>query len=396
MRADVVVVGGGSTGSSIAYHLAKSGVRDVVVVERGPGIASGQTSRSTALIRTHYTVPIVAQMALLSYRFFKNFERELPGYSAGYVETGLLVCADRDSEDALRDTVRMLERFGIVSRFVSMDGARRLEPWLDTSNFTAVVHEPEMGYAEPTTTAVSFASAAGELGARVLTNTAVSKISKTEDGYTLSSTNGEISASKLVLATGVWSGPIFQSLGVPVPIKVVRHPVAIFRRPDDLRGVRPCIFDIPQSAYFKPEGGSLLFVGSLEAQLDEAGHPVDPDDYDTGVTFEEIERLSAWTSRTYPIMASMGMYERGYGGAYDDTPDQQPVIDELSAYGFPGLYCLVGLSGHGFKLCPEFGRIMASLVTQGGFADYDVSVFGLKRFETGKLMRSKYNLSTVG
>ncbi len=95
-------------------------------------------------------------------------------------------------------------------------------------------------------------------------------------------------------------------------------------------------------------------------------------------------------------MASMGMYERGYGGTYDDTPDQQPVIDELSAYGYPGLYCLVGLSGHGFKLSPEFGRIMASLVTQGGFPDYDVSVFGLKRFETGKLMRSKYNLSTVG
>lgn len=79
MRADVVVVGGGSTGSSIAYHLAKSGVRDIVLVERGPGIASGQTSRSTALIRTHYTVPIVARMALLSYRFFKDFEKELPG-----------------------------------------------------------------------------------------------------------------------------------------------------------------------------------------------------------------------------------------------------------------------------------------------------------------------------
>jgi glycine/D-amino acid oxidase-like deaminating enzyme len=391
-----VVVGGGSTGSSILYHLAKGGVRDAVLVERGPSIASGQTSRSTALVRTHYTVPVVARMALLSYGFFKSFENKLPGHSAGYIETGLLVGVDSVSEDALKESVKMFERMGIVSRFVSKDEARRLEPMLDSSNFSAVVHEPGMGYAEPTTTAVSFAAAAEEMGAKVLTNTVMTKITKTPGGYALSTTNGEISASKVVLATGVWSGPIFQSLGVAVPIKVVRHPVAIYRRPDEFRGVRPCVFDFPQSAYYKPEGGSLLFVGSLEAELDEAGSSVDPDNYDTDITFEEVERLSTWTSQTFPIMASKGKYERGYGGVYDDTPDQQPVIDELSAYGFPNLYCLVGLSGHGFKLSPEFGRIMASLVTRSGFSDYDVSVFGLKRFETGKLMRGRYNISTVG
>jgi glycine/D-amino acid oxidase-like deaminating enzyme len=335
-------------------------------------------------------------MALLSYRFFKNFDKELPGHTSGYVETGLLVGVDSVSEEALRESVKMFERTGIVSKFISKEEALRLEPLLDTSKFSAVVHEPEMGYAEPTTTAASFAAAAGEMGAKVLTNTTVTKITKAPDGYTLSTTNGEVSASKVVLATGVWSGPIFKILGVTVPIKVVRHPVTIYRRPEEFRGVRPCVFDFPQSAYYKPEGGSLLFVGSLEAELDETGPSVDPDNYDTDVTFEEIERLSTWTSQTFPIMASKGQYERGYGGAYDDTPDQQPVIDELSAYGYPGLFCLVGLSGHGFKLSPEFGRIMASLVTEGRFADYDVSVFGLNRFETGKLMKSRYNLSTVG
>ena len=187
-----------------------------------------------------------------------------------------------------------------------------------------------------------------------------------------------------------------QGLGVPVPMKVVRHPVAVYSRPDEFRGVRPCIFDFPQSAYYKPEGLSHLIVGSLEAELDERAPSVDPDNYDTDVTFEEIERLSTWTSRTFPIMSSKGRYERGYAGAYDDTPDQQPVIDELSVYGFPDLHCLVGLSGHGFKLSPEFGRIMASLVTQGRFPDYDISVFGLKRFETGRLMKGRYRLSTVG
>jgi len=396
MRAEVAVIGGGSTGSSIVYHLARAGVNDAVLLERGPSIASGQTSRSTALVRTHYSVPIVARMALLSYRFFKDFERHLPGHTAGYVETGLLVGVDSASEDALRESVKMFERTGIVSKFIPMEEARSLEPMLDTSRFSAVVHEPEMGYAEPTTTAASFASAAGELGARILTNTGVSKITKVPGGYTLATADGEVSASKVVIATGVWSGPIFKDLGIPVPIKVVRHPVTIYRRPEEFRGIRPAVFDFPQSAYYKPEGVSLLFVGSLEAELDETGPSVDPDNYDTDVTFEEVERLSTWTSQTFPIMATKGMYERGYGGAYDDTPDQQPVIDELSGYGYPGLFCLVGLSGHGFKLSPEFGRIMASLVTEGRFADYDVSVFGLRRFQEGRLMRSRYNLSTVG
>ena len=95
-------------------------------------------------------------------------------------------------------------------------------------------------------------------------------------------------------------------------------------------------------------------------------------------------------------MAEKGTFERGYSGVYDNTPDQQPIIDELSEYGYRDLFCLVGLSGHGFKLSPEFGRIMASLVAEGSFSDYDVSVFRLKRFETGELLRGKYSISTVG
>jgi glycine/D-amino acid oxidase-like deaminating enzyme len=95
-------------------------------------------------------------------------------------------------------------------------------------------------------------------------------------------------------------------------------------------------------------------------------------------------------------MASKGVYERGYAGVYDNTPDEQPVIDELSDYGFENLFCLVGLSGHGFKLAPEFGRIMAALVNEGAFKDYDVSPFRLRRFTEGKLLKSRYEFGTIG
>jgi sarcosine oxidase, subunit beta len=183
---------------------------------------------------------------------------------------------------------------------------------------------------------------------------------------------------------------------VRVPIKCVRHPVAIFRRPDEYAGVRPVIFDFLRSAYYKPEGNRLLFEGSLETELDEAGDAVDPDGYNEGITFDEVTKYSTWAAEALPVMGTKGLYERGYAGVYDNTPDQQPVIDELSEFGWENLYCVIGLSGHGFKLCPEFGRILSEMVLNGRFRDYDVSIFGLKRFSEGKLLRGRYPVSTIG
>jgi sarcosine oxidase subunit beta len=396
LRTRVAVVGGGSTGSSILYHLAKSGATDSLLMEKGPAVASGQTSRSTALVRTHYTVPVVAKMALLSYRVFKDFSRELPGYDSGYVETGLLIGVDSGYEQSIRQNLDMLHRMGIASEFIGDGEVKRLEPFLDTSGFSAVVYEPNMGYAEPSTTASSYASAAQSMGARVLSDASVMGIQKTDGGYSLKTNHGAVEAEKVVLATGVWSGPIFRQLGIELPIKPVRHPVAIYERPREFGGLRPVVFDFPRSAYYKPEGQGLLFVGSMEAELDASSPPADPEAYDQGISFEEAEKFTGWTTQAYPVMGEKGKYERGYSGVYDNTPDQQPIIDELSGYGYEDVFCLVGLSGHGFKLCPEFGRVMASLVTEGAFKDYDVSVFRLKRFETGELLRSRYSLSTVG
>ena len=335
-------------------------------------------------------------MALLSYRFFRDFGSLLPGLTSGYRETGLLIGVDARSEGLVGESLRMFKEMGITSDFVDRQGAGRIEPLLDTSGFSSIVYEPNMGYAEPSTTAGSFASAAGALGGRVLTETALVGIKKVADGYSISTTRGEIEVRVVVLATGVWSGPIFEALGVPLPLKPVRHPVAIFGRPEEFQGTRPVVFDFVRSAYYKPEGKNLLFVGSMEAELDASSPAADPDDYDEGATFEEVEKYSRWTTEVYPVMATKGTYERGFSGLYDNTPDQQPIIDELSGFGYPGIHCLVGLSGHGFKLCPEFGRVIASQVMDGRFDDYDVSVFSLKRFGEGRLLKGRYDISTVG
>ena len=394
---DVVVIGGGSTGCSILYNLAKKGVKDTLLLDMGPQLAAGQTSRSTALIRTHYSTEVLTRMALLSYRFFKGFGRELPGRSAGYVETGLLVGADEASIEPLRRNSAMHRRLGIDSRLMEPRdlASSGIEPMLDTGGFSLFAFEPNAGYAEPSTTASSFASAAVSLGAKVLTGSRATKIERAQSGYSVQTTEGRVRCINVVLATGVWSKPLFAGMGITLPLKGARHPVAIFGRPDGFHGTRPLVFDFPRSAYYKPEGNNLLFVGSLSHELDSAGGDSDPDSYNQGITFDEVASYSSSAAAAYPVMATQGSYKRGYAGVYDNTPDQHPIIDELSAYGYPGIYCVVGLSGHGFKLAPEFGRIIASLIADGRFADYDTSVFKLKRFEEGRLLEGRYGVSTI-
>lgn len=392
---DVAIVGGGSTGSSIVYHLAKRGFTNTILLERGPQVASGQTSRSTALLRSHYSIPTVAKMAWDSYQFFKTkFEEEL-GTSSGFTKTGLLVCGDTVTEKALTANSGMLREIGIISKPIDLEEAKKIEPYLNVSIFTVIVSEPESGYADPSMTASAFASRAKELGSEILFGTNVQSLKKSSSkSYEIATNNGTVVADKVIIATGPWSKAMFAALGISVPIRPVRHPVAIFQRPEEYSGNHPLIFDFPRESYYKPEGKRFFYAGSLAAELDRV--EIDPDNYNESVSFDEIAKLSEEAATAVPVMGTGGVYQRGYTGVYDVTPDQQPIIDEFSSSGFEGLYCLIGLSGHGFKLSPAFGRIMADFVTGERTTDYDRMIFKRSRFESGKLLESRYDLSTVG
>jgi len=389
-KTEVAIVGGGSTGTSILFHLAKRG-KDAILIERNQ-IASGQTSRSAAILRTHYSHPTLVKMASKSYRFFQNFEEECGGRKCGYRKTGLIIGADQNSEKGLKENVVMHHELGIQSRITDREELGEIEPELDLKKFSTIVYEPEAGYAEPSTTASSFASRAVELGATVLTGTEVTSIKKLKQGFSLETSNGIINAEKVVLAPGAWFNRFSKILNLDVSVHPMRHVVCMFKRPKEYAGTRPIIFDFPRSSAFKPEGQFDLNVSTLET----LGDQVDPDNYNAGVNYEEISEFSSRVSDAFPIMSQKGSLSTSFTGLYDNTLDEQPIIDEFSGVGLENLYCLVGLSGHGFKLCPEFGRIMSTLVCGEKFHDYDVSIFRKNRFRDGNLIRSKYQVATIG
>jgi glycine/D-amino acid oxidase-like deaminating enzyme len=290
----------------------------------------------------------------------------------------------------------MLRGIGITSEPVDKEKAKEIEPFLDASIFSIIVSEPESGYADPSMTASAFANKAKNLGSSILTNARVKHIKKDSHskGYEVETNDGTLRAKKVVVATGPWGKNFFGSIGINVPVKPTRHPVAIFQRPEEYSGNHPLIFDFPREAYYKPEGNHYFYTGSLAGELDSV--EIDPDNYNEIVSFEEIAKFSENAATAVPIMGSLGRYQRGYTGVYDVTPDQQPIIDEFSDAGYPDLYCLIGLSGHGFKLSPAFGRIMSDFLTGEKTTNYDRSIFRRSRFDEGKLLRSRYSLSTVG
>lgn len=390
ITADIVVIGGGVNGCSIALQLARRGVKNVVLVEKGH-IASGPTGRSSGIIRQHYTIETLACMARDSVRVFQHFAEQVGG-DAGFVQCGGVFLCPEGAGTALRETVAMHRRLGIRESIVSADELRALEPQLDQEGIALAAWEPDAGYADPALTANSFAEAARKLGVRILKRTEVTGIRKENGRIAGVTTNSEeISTRTVINAAGPWGGRIAALVGRDIPIFVTRHAVVILQRPSVWRSPTHFFADLVEGWYYKPERGTALMVGSLQnSGADEA---VDPETYAANPEFAEVERYSEAALKRFPVMEE-GMAQGGWAGVYDMTPDGQPVLDAHPDA--DGLYCAAGFSGHGFKLSPAIGIAISELVLDGRSGTYDLSPFRFGRFQEGRLTSTGYRYSIIG
>lgn len=387
--ADAVVIGGGCTGASIAFHLAERGVGRVVLLEKD-ALASGPTGRSTAIVRQHYSNEVTARMALESLRVFRQWGDRVGG-TCGFVRTGFLVGVPEADRPALEGNVALQRAVGIDVRLVGVDDLRRLEPQLFTDDLAVAAYEPEAGYCDPVSTTTSLAEAARRRGARVVQGRAVTGIRRERGRVAAVETDaGPIATPVVVNAAGAWAHRVAALVGVELPIAPSRHPVCAFRRPADF-GPAPMIYaDFVHQFYMRPETGELCLVGSIDPA--DAAHLADPDGYNQGVNLETITDFGTRAARRYPAL-ERGVSRGGWAGIYDVTPDWHPVLDAVEAV--PGCFVAAGFSGHGFKLCPAVGALMAGLIVEGR-RDGRVEFFRADRFRAGRLIRGKYEYSIVG
>ena len=155
---------------------------------------------------------------------------------------------------------------------------------------------------------------------------------------------------------------------------VGRHPVFIVQRAPEFGRPHPVYLDLSSGTFLRPETGGLTLTGFLDA--DETNHPLDPEALGGEVGFDEVARIMERASRCIPALGE-ARYQRGYAGAFDITPDWMPILDQTPVR---GLYVAAGMSGHGFKLSPAVGQMMADLITRGRSDVADLGDFRFDRF----------------
>ena len=382
--ADVVVVGAGVQGASIAFHLAQRGVR-VAVVERS-GVAAGATGRSSGFVRMHYDLAVESALAWASFPYFTAWGEHVGVGDPGFVNCGFLQLADAADAPALRANVGEQLGLGVRTGVVSPAEIADLVPGIVLDGIVAGAYEPLSGYADPSGTAAGFMTAAVRLGATLSAGVRATAI-LTDGGRVtgLATDAGDIAAPVVVIAAGAWSAVLAATAGVTVPVEPWRHDTAYFGLPPSRPAAFPVVLDRPGAVYFRPEGRDLMLVG-LETHNELGGSPDRPVDVgDPSFIEVAVDRLC----RRVPWMA-MGDVRTSHGGQDGITPDQRAILGPVGAAGPDGLWLACGFSGTGFKTAPAIGRSMTEWILDGRPATVDITPFSFARIAAGRPLEGEH------
>jgi len=375
--ADIVVVGGGVMGTSIAFHLARRQAGRVLILEKS-FLGAGASGKSGAIIRQHYSHRLTSAMAQHGLRFFERFPDHVGG-PVVFTRAGLVVVASTSERRQLEANLAMQRSLGIETAIVSREELRTIDPHCALADDETAAFESEAGYVEALQAVASLADSARRMGAEIREGSRVTAI-RVEHGRVagVDTTSGFVATRAVVVAAGPWAAALAATARVVLPVQPSRTQVALFRRPCDFGPPRPAYGDFRRQVYFKPTHGDMLHVGNIDPR--ELRAPVDPDDYnevaDLAFTREMRQKLNV----RYPAMQrSVG--RGGFGALYAVTPDWHPILDRMP--GVAGAYCAVGFSGHGFKMAPAVGQLMTELIVDGAAQTFDIRPLRFARFAEG-------------
>src|SRR6202795_421429 len=378
--ADVVVVGGGVNGASIAYALAARGVK-VVLVEKG-ALASGASGRSSALVRMHYTNEEDARLAWASFPVFKHWAELMRG-PAVFTHTGFVNVVTPQYAEHLRRNVEMLKGLGVNTMALSGAELKELQPFANVEDIGAAAYEPDSGYANPAETVEGFRRRATQLGAQILQWTAVTRVIRQESRVTgVETSAGRIDAGSVIVAAGAWSKRLCEEFGLALPARPKAIDTVAVTRPLELSNGHMVFIDNVLGNYFRPEGGGLTLVGIPCQEWD-----IDPDTLGTGLPPQAADVGAHLLMHRIPVMERATL-ARGYRAFDGYSPDRHAILGRVD--GIDGLYLATAFSGSGFKIAPAVGMCMAELITEGRAKTVDIDAFSLRRFAEGRVIEGPH------
>ncbi len=384
---EVIVIGAGAVGCSLAFHLARAGAR-VTVFDKERAVCAGMSARSGALLRMHYTFAPEAELAWKSLRYFAHWDemvgRDAERRGCGFVRTGFTIVVGPPNAAKLRANIAMLRAVGVDTSVVEPAELRSLEPAINVDDVALAAYEPQSGYADPIATTRSMAEAAAGRGAAFKLGVPIGSIDAAGGRVrgVIDAAGKRHAADAVCVVAGPWTDRLLKPLGAPIGIRAERAQIAFFKRPAALQHCG-CI-DTISGSYFRPQGAeeTLIGLGDLKAEYEP-----DPDsfreDNDADFVTEVAERLA----HRVPAMAGAG-YSRGHAGIYDISPDSRAVMGRVPDIG--GLYVAAGFSGTGFKTAPAVGAAMAELILTGRATTVDLGPFGFERLREGRPIRGEH------
>lgn len=369
-RAQVVVIGGGVVGVSIAFHLAEAGV-EVVLLERDE-LGSGSTSKAAGGVRAQFSDPVNIELGARSLRAFEKFGRR-PGAEIDLKQNGyLFLLSEPDDVASFERSVEVQRGFGVPSRMLTVNEACALSPFVVPDGLIAAAYSPTDGHCTPEAVVHGYADAARRHGAVLRRHCAVTGIESGSTGITTVHTeSGSIETSTVVCAAGAWSAEIGAMVGVELPVLPLRRQVLVTEPIHGIPATLPFTIDFATSFYFHDEGAGLL-IGMSDPD-EEYGYRLGPDD-------QWLGRLSDAVFRRAPTLSEVGI-AHGWAGLYEVTPDRNALVgeaDEVNRF----LYA-TGFSGHGFLQGPAIGEVMRDLVLSYA-PTVDVSGLHANRFDNAE------------
>lgn len=377
--ADIVIIGGGVMGASIAYHLADRGVKNVLLLEKEQFFGQGATGRCAGGVRYQFSTEINIRLSLISLPMLERFEDEI-GRRIDYRQCGYLILLSNQTDlEQYKYNVRLQHSLGVQTTWMEGDEIRDLLPMMNLEDVLAGTFHAKDGLVDPNSVVMGYINAATRFGVQTLSGVEVTGIQTQADKVvSVETTAGVIDTPIVVNAAGPWANLVGRLAGIEIPITPLRRQMLTTTPLPDIPPDFPFVIDFAQSLYFHREGEGLLTGMS---------NPYEEPGYDQEVDADwEITHLEAASARM-PLLEQAGLLSH-WAGLYENTPDAHPIFGTTPIRGF---YICAGFSGHGFMHGPVSGKIMSEIILDGQSSSLDVSMLDFDRFEGGRLIK-EYNV----
>jgi sarcosine oxidase subunit beta len=382
--ADVIVIGGGIVGASIAWHLTSAGCRNVVILERETQPGTGSTGKSMGGVRAQFSLPADIRMSLYSIPMFRDFEA-LVGHPSGYRPQGYLFVATqpRHLESLRANYARQVAEGVKDAHLIAPDEIAAMVPQLRADDILGGSFCGSDGFVDPHSVLTGFLKRAMEQGAQLVREARVTAIDVDASGVAgVRTSRGSFSSRTVVNAAGPWASGVAAMAGVELPVEPLRRTLVPTEPFDRIAHDVPMTVDMATGFHFRPEG-----LGFLMAWNDPAETP----GFKLGVDRRFVEKILALAADRVPVFEEAEVNpSRAWAGFYEVTPDHHPILGPVPQV--PGFFLANGFSGHGVMHSPATGKILADLILERSTKLIDVRQFDFARFAEGRVVEETLTL----